>query len=284
MASSDGCFHHAVGAVAVSRRLSDVVGVAGHAVANDFREDRSIAFLRVLEGFEDENPCAFAHDEAVATGIERPAGVSGIVIARGKRLHGSKAADAHGSDGGFGAAADHHLRGAALDDFEGVADGVRGSGASRGGGGIRSLGAIANGDVSGSEIDDGGRNEKGRDLAWSALDQFPVLAFDDVETADAGGNVNADFVEVRIRGLPVRGFYGEIRAGQSDLDEAAHFFQFFFLNPLEGIEVLDLAGDFAVEARGIKMRDRANAALPGQEVFPGFLRADAQRADQVQHP
>ena len=257
-----------------------MVGVAGHAVAHDFGKDGSVAFLRVLEGFEDENTSAFADDEAVAAGVERPAGVGGIFIAGGKSLHGGKAADAHGSDGGFGAAADHHVRGAALDNFEGIADGVRRSGACGGGGGVRALGSITNGNVAGSEIDDGGRNEKGRDSAWAALDQFPVLAFDDVETADAGGNVDADFVEVRIRGLPVRGFYGEVRSSQSDLDEAAHFFQFFFLDPLERIEVFDFAGDFAVEAGGIKLRDRANAALAGEEVFPGFLRADAQRADK----
>ena len=107
-----------------------------------------------------------------------------------------------------------------------------------------------------------------------------MLALDDVETADAGGNVDADFIEVRILGLPVRGFYGEVRAGQSHLNEAAHFFQFFFLDPPEGIEVFDFAGDLAVEAGGVELRDRADAALPGDEVFPGFLRADAQRADQ----
>jgi hypothetical protein len=107
-----------------------------------------------------------------------------------------------------------------------------------------------------------------------------MLALNDVETADAGGDVNADFVEVRILGFPVGGFYGEVRSSQSDLDEAAHFLQFFFLDPLEGIEVFDFAGDLAVKVRGIKLRDEANAALAGEEVFPGFLRADAQRADQ----
>ena len=236
--------------------------------------------MRVLERFENQNSRAFADDEAVAAGVERAAGVSGIFIASGKSFHGSKAADAHGSDGGFGAAADHHVRGAALDDFEGIADGVRGSGAGGGGGGIWALGSVTNGNVAGSEIDDGGRNEKGRDSAGAALDQFPVLALDDVETADAGGDVDADFVEVRILGLPVGGFYGEVRSSESHLNEAAHFFQFFFFDPPEGIEVFYFAGDFAVKAGGIELRDMANAALAGDEVLPRFLRADAQRADQ----
>src|ERR1700722_7969990 len=170
LAILDRGFHYTIGAVAISRRLGDVVSVAGHAVAHDFGEDGSIAFLRVLEGFQDENTCAFADDEAVAAGVERAAGVGGIFIASGKGLHGSEAADAHGSDGGFRAAADHHFRGAALDDLEGIADGVGGGGAGGGGGRIRSFGTVTNGNVAGSEIDDGGRDEKRGDFAGSALD------------------------------------------------------------------------------------------------------------------
>ncbi len=104
-----------------------MVGVAGHAVANDFGKDGSIAFLRVLEGLQEENTRAFADDEAVAAGVERPAGVSRIIIASGERFHRSKASDAHRSNGGFRAAGNHHVRRAALDDFEGIADSVGGS-------------------------------------------------------------------------------------------------------------------------------------------------------------
>src|SRR5579859_2447548 len=45
----EGRFYDAVGAVAVGGGLRDVVGVAGHSVADDFREDGGIAFLRVLK-------------------------------------------------------------------------------------------------------------------------------------------------------------------------------------------------------------------------------------------
>src|SRR5437773_2001533 len=46
------------------------------------------------------------------------------------------------------------------------------------------------------------------------------------------------------------------------------------------IETLDLAGDAAVEARRIKQGNSGDSALPGEEVLPGFLRADTQRANQ----
>src|ERR1700684_3277923 len=49
----DGCAHDAVSAVTGGGRLRDVIGVAGHAVTDDFGEDRCVAFLRMLERFED---------------------------------------------------------------------------------------------------------------------------------------------------------------------------------------------------------------------------------------
>src|SRR6266566_8876408 len=134
--------------------------------------------------------------------------------------------------------------------------------------------------MSGSEIDDGGRNKERRNLARTALHQFPVFALDDVKPADAGRNVNADFVEVRVFFLPACRLHGKIRGGQRHLDEAAHLLQFFFLDPLEWVENLDFTGDFAIEAIGIELSDQPNATLTGDEIFPRFLRADSQRADQ----
>ena len=43
---------------------------------------------------------------------------------------------------------------------------------------------------------------------------------------------------------------------------------------------MHFAGDAAIEAGGVKLRDRADAALPGQQILPDFFGADAQRADQ----
>ncbi len=138
-----------------------------------------------------ENAGAFADDEAVALGVEGAAGALRLVIARGERAHGGESADAHGSDGGFGAAADHDVGIAAVDDAEGVADGVGGSGAGGGGGGIRAAGAIADGNEAGGEIDDGRGNEEGMILPGPPCEQLRVLALDDVESADAGADVDA---------------------------------------------------------------------------------------------
>jgi len=54
----------------------------------------------------------------------------------------------------------------------------------------------------------------------------------------------------------------------------------FFFGPVEGIEVANLAGNRAIEPRGVKVGDGTHATLPRQEVLPDFIGADAQPADQ----
>src|ERR1017187_3275754 len=139
----------------------------------------------MLKLFEDKDASAFAHDEAVAIPVPGTTGASRVVIARGEGAHGGESADAHGSDGGFGASGNHHVGIAVLDDAEGIADGVGAGSASRGRRLIRTLGAEAHGNVSGGEVDDGGGNKKRRDLARAALDERGMFALDHVESADA---------------------------------------------------------------------------------------------------
>jgi len=47
-------------------------------------------------------------------------------------------------------------------------------------------------------------------------------------------------------------------------------FSVLFSHPLEGIEVLDLSGILQSKCVVSKMRNRPDAALPGDEVLPGF--------------
>src|SRR5262249_23438236 len=75
--------HDAERAVAVFDGLRDVVRVAGHAIADDFGNDRGIAFRRVFERLEDQNARALADDETIAVDVKRPAGGGRIVVARG---------------------------------------------------------------------------------------------------------------------------------------------------------------------------------------------------------
>ena len=56
---------------------------------------------------------------------------------------------------------------------------------------VRSFGVIADAHMSGGKVNDGCGNEKGRDLARTAVDQVGMFALDDVESADAGADVYA---------------------------------------------------------------------------------------------
>ena len=57
---------------------------------------------------------------------------------------------------------------------------------------IGALGAEAHGDMSGCQVHDGGGNEERRNLARARLRAGRVFALDDIESADARADVNAD--------------------------------------------------------------------------------------------
>ena len=59
-----------------------MIAVPRSAPTGDFGQDRRTPLLRVLEGFEDENPRAFPHDETVPILVERAAGHFWRVVIR----------------------------------------------------------------------------------------------------------------------------------------------------------------------------------------------------------
>ena len=118
--------HGAHGAVALRIGRGHVVGVGRHAVADDLRVDARAAPARVLERSPARRcPPPSPRHEAVAVGVERPRGPLRLVVARGQRLHLRRSRRCvSGVDDGLGAAGDHHVGVAALDDLERVADRV----------------------------------------------------------------------------------------------------------------------------------------------------------------
>ena len=74
--------HHAESAVAIFHRLRDVIRVAGHSVANNFRQDRSVALCRMFQRFQNHNARAFSDNESVAVRIEGAARRCRIIITR----------------------------------------------------------------------------------------------------------------------------------------------------------------------------------------------------------
>ena len=258
-----------------------MIGVGAHAVANNFGDDLRATLLGELQFFQDQDARAFADDEAVAVLVPGTAGVMRIVVARGQRAHGGKSADAHGSDGGFGAAGNHHVGVAVLDDARGIANGMRAGGAGGAGGLVRALGVMADADLAGGEIDDGRGNEERRDLARAAVEQVVVLALDDVESADAGADVDAgalghffvfDFVVGHAQGF--------IAGGDGQMNKARHLARFLLLDDLQRIEVLDLGGNPAGKGGGVEAGDLLHAALARQQCLPHRVGIIADGADE----
>ncbi len=162
--------HAAEGAVAVLGRRGDVVGVAGHAVADDLGVDLRAALLGVLEFLEHDDAGALAHDEAVAVLVPRPRRLlRRVVEAASTGARGGEAGDAEPADRRLGAAGDHHVGIVPHDHPRRVADRVRAGGA---GGDHRMVGpleAVADRDMAAGEVDQRRRNEERAELAASGL-------------------------------------------------------------------------------------------------------------------
>ena len=281
-ATLSACGHGAEAAFALGSHAGHVEGVGGHAVADDLGENLCAAGLGELQLFHDEDAGAFADDEAVAVLVEGAAGVFGIVVAGGEGLHGGESADAHGGDGGLGASGDHGVGIAALDDAEGIADGVRAGGAGGRRGLVRALGVVADADVAGGEVDDGAGDEERRDLARAAGQHGRVLALDDVEAADAGADVDADAVGDLRRDLEAGVLHGLVRGGDGEVDEAAHLAGLFFIDEQERVEVLDLGRKADGMAGEIEGLDLSHAALACKQAVPDFGGGFADPADEAE--
>jgi hypothetical protein len=121
-----------------------------------------------------------------------------------KRLGRGEAADGQRRDGGFGAAADHHVGIAVFDHARRQPDRVQARGAGRDHGDVRALEAEHDRQVARDHVADRARDEKGRDLARAAGEEIVVRPLDQRQAADAGADVDADALGVRLRRIEPR--------------------------------------------------------------------------------
>src|SRR5438876_5432743 len=95
---------------------------------------------------------------------------------------------------------------------------------------VRTFRAKAHRDVSRREVHNGCRNEEGGYLARTAFHQVGMLALDNVESAYARSNVNADILSILRSNLQARHVDCFFRCREGKVDEASHFFHFFFFD------------------------------------------------------
>ena len=97
--------------------------------------------------------------------------------------------------------------------------------------------------------------KNGEILRGPPSSRLHVLALDDVESADAGADVDADPLGVFRSDFRGRtSCIASSRGRDRQVDEAAHLLEFFFFDELERIEVLDLGGDAGRESRWRRSR------------------------------
>ena len=144
------------------------------------------------------------------------------------------------------------------------------------------LALMANADLAGSEIDDGRRNEERRDLARAAVEQVGVLALDDIESTDAGADVDAGALgHLFVLDLVVGHAQGFVAGGDGQMNKARHLARFFLLDELQRVEVLDFGGDLAGKGGGVEAGNALHAALAGEQCLPNFVGVVADGADEA---
>jgi hypothetical protein len=63
------------------------------------------------------------------------------------------------------------------------------------------------------------------------------------------------------------------------MNEAPHFLDFFFLDVIQRVEVLDLSGNLAGKGRGVEAGNALDAALARKQSLPDHVGGIAQAAD-----
>ena len=107
-----------------------------------------------------------------------------------------------------------------------------------------------------------------------------MLAFDDVESADAAADVYPDALGDRVVDLEACGLSREVGRRDREEDEPSHLPQVLLVDVVERIEVLDLARHLAGEIFGVEVSDASDAVEAFTKGLPGSLRPNSNWRNQ----
>ena len=277
------CRHHAArGAAAVFERRGDVVGIRAHAEADDFRIDLGTARLGVFVLFEHHHAGTLAQHEAVAVAVPGTRGGGRIVVARGQRTCRGETAQAQRRDGRLGAAGDHHVGIAVLDQARCRADAVQAGGAGGDDGQVRAAQAELDRQVARDHVDDRGRHEERRDAARAAAVVFFLGRFDHRQTADARTHHDADTIGILLGDFERRILQRLDTCGHAEMDEGIHMAAFLAGQVVLDVEVLHFARETGRKWRCVETGDIGDARFARQGAFPRFGNAVTDRGNATQ--
>ena len=95
-----------------------------------------------------------------------------------------------------------------------------------------------------------------------------MLALDDVESADAGADVDSEAVTIGFVDDEAGVGHGLGRGGEGEMDEAAHFTGLFFVDEKERVEVLDLGSEADGVAGEVEGFNFGHTAFAGEQAGP----------------
>ena len=183
-----------------------MVRVVRRAVAEDLGVDLRAALLRGLELLEHEHARALAHHEAGARRVERPRRARRVLVLGDEPAHRAEAGEDQRVHARLGAAGEHRVRAAALDQLRRLADGVRAGGARRHRRVVRAAEAERDRELAARRVGEHARDEGRRDAREPALAQHVGLLDDADEAADRRAEEDPD----------ARGVVGAVEAGIGD--------------------------------------------------------------------
>ena len=109
-----------------------------------------------------------------------------------------------------------------------------------------------------------------------------MLAFDDVEPSDPRADVNANAFVVLRSDLQFRHLQRLIRGGDAQMNEAPHLLNFFFLDEIQRVEVLNLGGNLAGKGGGVEPGNACDTALACKQGLPHHVGGIAHATDQAE--
>ena len=283
--------HAAEPAVAIFAGGSDVIGIPRQPVSQHFGVDLRAARLRVLVVLQHHHACAFAHHEAVAVCVIGARRFGRIIGPLGRqRLAGVEPGDADLADRAFRATCNHHIGVAPLDQPRRIANGMCAGRTGGHNGMVRPLEPETNRHLTGNQVDQGPRYEKGRyPLGPLLLDQHCGLR-NRRQSADTRSQHDPCCAAVLFRHRFPAGIAHRLnRRRHSIQDKVIYLAAVLRLHPViraEGaigpVTHRNLAGILRHNVRRIEPRDRPRAGLTRNQAFPGLLDSAGKRSDHAQ--
>ena len=239
---------------------SDMISVAGAAVAKHLRVNAGPSFSGMLQFLQNQDSCPFSHDKSAAVLVKGKAAAV-RVIHTGKGGQGAEACNSQRGNGALRPPCHHHVRFPVLDTAECLSDGVGSCGA-----GSHYVEAFPfqtklNGNISGRHVGDHQRDKQGIYPGRPLAGKLVILSLHGLQASDPGAHGAAHTIRILSFHLKPRIRNSLLSSGYSILGERLHPSGRSGVHKFFGVKILYLGCHMAFVVSGIKTGDRAKAML-----------------------